>query len=66
MRVKEVGMYSDEHAEGQFSLNIERMEFYDNNKCLIFRKPYKIDMQSQIQGVAMQQLYNKFLASSRR
>ena len=66
MRVKEVGMYSEEHGEGQYSLAIERMEFYDNNKRLVFRKPYKTDMQSQVQSVAMQQLYNKFLASSRR
>lgn len=44
MRVKEVGMYSEEHGEGQYSLAIERMEFYDNNKRLVFRKPYKTDM----------------------
>lgn len=64
MRVKKVGMYSDEHGEGQYSLTIEKMEFYNNNKRLVFRKPYKTDM--QIQNVATQQLYNKFLASSRR
>ncbi len=54
------------HVKGQYSLDIDRMEFYENNKRLVFRKPYKTDMQSQIQSVAMQQLYNKFLASSRR
>ena len=35
MRVKEVGMYSEEHGEGQYSLAIERMEFYDNNKLIV-------------------------------
>ena len=66
MHVKEIGMYSEEHGEGQYSLAIDRMEFYENNKRLVFRKPYKTDKQSQIHSEAMQQLYNKFLASSRR
>ena len=66
MRVKEVGMYSDKLGEGQYSLSIEIMEFYDGNKSLTFHKPYSIEPKKAIRSAAMQQLYDKFLASSWR
>lgn len=53
MRVKEVGMYSDGHGEGQYSLTINRMEFYENNKRLVFRKPHRTELQNEIQSAAM-------------
>ena len=66
MQIKEVGMYSDEHGEGQYSLAIKTMEFYDGRKSLIFRNPYRIEPPMVIRSAAMRQLYDKFLASSWR
>lgn len=66
MHIKEVGMYSDKFGEGQYSLSIETMEFYDGKKSLIFRNPYNFEPQNVVRSVAMQQLYDKFLASSWR
>lgn len=66
MHIKDVGMYSDVHGEGQYSLEIEKMEFCDGKKSLVFRNPYRTKPQDVVRSAAMQQMYDKFLASSRR
>lgn len=62
MRVVNVGLYSESEGEGNFQITIEKMEFYDRNKSLVFANTFAAKV-----GVdAMQKLYDKFLAGSRR
>lgn len=63
MQVVSVGLYSEEHEEGDYPINISRMEFCENDRLLCFENPFS---QEAPYSFAMQQLYDKFLASSRR
>lgn len=63
MQVVSVGLYSEEHEEGDYPIYISRMEFCENDKSLCFENPFSKDAPYSF---AMQRLYDKFLASSRR
>lgn len=63
MQVVSVGLYSDEHGEGDYPISISRMEFCENDRSLCFENPFS---QEAPYSFAMQQLYDKFLAGSRR
>lgn len=63
MQVVSVGLYSEEHEEGDYPISISRMEFCENERSLCFENPFSQDAPYSF---AMQRLYDKFLASSRR
>ena len=63
MQVVSVGLYSEEHEEGDYPINISRMEFCENDRSLCFENPFS---QEAPYSIAMQRLYDKFLANLRR
>lgn len=65
MRVTDVGRYSDRYGEGSFSLSIEKMEFYEGGKSLIFENAYHFTQRIPADSIR-ETLYDKFLASSWR
>ena len=53
MQIKEVGMYSEKHGEGQYSLAIETMDFCDGKKNLTFHNPYRTEPPNVIYPAAV-------------
>lgn len=64
MRVTEVGLYSDEFGEGDYPMQITKMEFCEHGKSVCFDSPFQT--QKPEMSSVMQNLYDKFLASSWR
>lgn len=65
--VEYVGLYSETRGENDYPIFIEKMEFYDDDVSCSYSNVYTSNgSEPPPYNSAMQQLYNKFLASSRR
>lgn len=67
MQVESVGMYSDEHGEGEFPLTLEDMDFYDEGgNSLYFENAYSFVPSALKPETVGEKMYRTFLASSWR
>lgn len=68
MRVVAVGLYSESCGEDAENLpiTITDMDFYEEGKNLVFEDVFSQDQIDPLANPVLQQLYDRFLASSRR
>ncbi len=68
MHIEDIGLYAESQGgEGDYPLSIDKMEFYDENDTLSFEDVFTTDCPERLVfSPVMRQLYDKFLASSRR